>query len=63
MIVTLKIAVMYIFINPWNFTEPEDMPEIPELSEKGLKILTGIGIAGVLGLIGLLVYVFCFLYG
>ena len=51
----------HIFINPWNFTEPEDMPEIPELSEKGLKILVGVGIAGVLDLIGLLVYVFCFL--
>ena len=53
--------MMFPFINPWNFTEPEDMPEIPELSEKGFKILVGAGIACALALIGWLVYLFCFL--
>jgi hypothetical protein len=52
---------MYIFINPWNFTEPEDMPEIPELSEKGFKIIVGVGIVCVLNLMGCLIYIFCFL--
>lgn len=52
---------MFIFINPWNFTDPEDMPEIPELSEKSIKILVGVGIVSALALIGFLAYVFCFL--
>ncbi len=52
---------MFVFINPWNFTDPEDMPEIPELSEKGFKILVRIGIACAFGLIVCLVYLFCFL--
>ena len=52
---------MFSFINPWNFTDPEDMPEIPEPSKKGFKILVGAGIACFLGLIGCLVYLFCIL--
>ena len=51
---------MFIFINPWNFTDPEDMPEIPKLSDKGFKIFVGIGILCILGVIACLVYFFRF---
>jgi len=52
---------MFVFINPWNFTDPEDMPELPELSEKGFKILVGVEIACALVIIGIYVCIFCFL--
>lgn len=53
--------MMFTFINPWNFIDREDWPEIPELSEKGFKILVGVEIVCALAIIGGLVYLLCFL--
>ena len=52
---------MYIPINPWRFTDPEDMPHI-EVSDEGAKVLKWILAFLVLALIALFIYAFFFMF-
>ena len=53
---------MYIPINPWRFTDPEDMPEFPELSDNEMKFLKWVLVFLIILFVGFLVYAFCFMF-